>query len=182
MPAPILYESGMSTEDNPYLASLKAVTKVRAFKDFGSYQGDWLAYLENGSWVRGSYGSCSHCDAYQAEFDTKEPTKASLKKFAKQYLDEPYTTRSLLKVLIEDWDSEEQIRFVIDTIENADKDLCRMLLREIEEKKKEIEKLESAIAYEKSKNEDLQRNMTKWHTKYAEVVLEREKEKHGEKW
>lgn len=45
---------------------------VREFEEFGSYQGDWLAKVElqdgRVGWVRGSYGSCSGCDAFQAEF------------------------------------------------------------------------------------------------------------------
>ncbi len=50
----------------------KAGAKVFDFKEFGSYQGDWLAFVEyNGEKgiVKGSYGSCSGCDAFQAEFD-----------------------------------------------------------------------------------------------------------------
>jgi hypothetical protein len=45
---------------------------VHSFREFGSYQGDWLAKV---TWkgelgfVRGSYGSCSGCDAYQSECD-----------------------------------------------------------------------------------------------------------------
>ena len=45
---------------------------VHAFQEFGSYQGDWLAKVSFGGnlgWIRGSYGSCSGCDAFQSEFD-----------------------------------------------------------------------------------------------------------------
>lgn len=45
---------------------------VHIFKEFGSYQGDWWAKVTYGpfiGWVRGSYGSCSGCDAFQSEFD-----------------------------------------------------------------------------------------------------------------
>jgi hypothetical protein len=46
---------------------------IHAFKEFGSYQGDWWAKvtLEDGrqGWVHGYYGSCSGCDALQATFD-----------------------------------------------------------------------------------------------------------------
>lgn len=45
---------------------------VVEFKTTGSYQGTWGAIVDyNGerSLVTGYYGSCSHCDAYQAEFD-----------------------------------------------------------------------------------------------------------------
>jgi hypothetical protein len=40
--------------------------------EFGSYQGDWFAFVEyqgKRGWVQGSYGSCSGCDAFQSEFD-----------------------------------------------------------------------------------------------------------------
>jgi hypothetical protein len=41
---------------------------VKEFKEFGSYQGTWIAILEDGRFVEGSYGSCSGCDAFQGEF------------------------------------------------------------------------------------------------------------------
>lgn len=54
----------------------KAGAEVFAYEEFGSYQGDWLAFVEyNGERgiVQGSYGSCSGCDAFQGEFDYSEP-------------------------------------------------------------------------------------------------------------
>ena len=46
--------------------------KVLAFAEFGSYQGNWWAHVEfpNGEryFIEGSYGSCSGCDSFQAEF------------------------------------------------------------------------------------------------------------------
>ena len=50
---------------------VKAGAKVLAFQEFGDYQGSWYALVEyNGErgWVEGSYGSCSGCDAFEAEF------------------------------------------------------------------------------------------------------------------
>lgn len=49
-----------------------AGAKVVAFKEFGSYQGTFFARIEKDGetlFVEGSYGSCSGCDSYQAEFD-----------------------------------------------------------------------------------------------------------------
>ena len=43
---------------------------VHAYREFGSYQGDWLAKVTfNGreGWIRDYYGSCSGCDALQGE-------------------------------------------------------------------------------------------------------------------
>jgi hypothetical protein len=48
---------------------------LHAFESFGSYQGDWWADVtHNGvrGFVHGSFGSCSHCDAFEAEFDHGE--------------------------------------------------------------------------------------------------------------
>jgi hypothetical protein len=45
---------------------------IHYFESFGSYQGDWWAratYQGKTGWIHGSYGSCSGCDAFQAEFD-----------------------------------------------------------------------------------------------------------------
>ncbi len=50
----------------------KAGAKVYAFKEFGSYQGTWLAlvkYKDDFGIIEGSYGSCSGCDSFQGEFD-----------------------------------------------------------------------------------------------------------------
>lgn len=49
----------------------KAGAKVLAFHEFGSYQGEWYALVEyqgERGWIEGSYGSCSGCDAFEAEF------------------------------------------------------------------------------------------------------------------
>ena len=52
-----------------YSEALEAAgAKVKQFKHFGSYQGTWMALLEDGRIVTGSYGSCSGCDAFEAEF------------------------------------------------------------------------------------------------------------------
>ena len=52
-------------------ALLAAGAEVLAYKSFGSYQGDWycIAKVEGRvKIVHGSYGSCSHCDAFENEF------------------------------------------------------------------------------------------------------------------
>lgn len=51
-------------------ALIAAGAKMIAFKEFGSYQGEWYALVEyNGErgWVSGGYGSCSACDAFEGE-------------------------------------------------------------------------------------------------------------------
>lgn len=56
-----------------YIGALEAAgATVLADSHFGSYQGDWLAlvdYKGQRGFVHGSYGSCSGCDSFQAEFD-----------------------------------------------------------------------------------------------------------------
>jgi len=68
------------------LALEKAGATVLDFKHFGSYQGTWLAFVEyNGEKgiVEGSFGSCSGCDAFQAEFDYCDEPEISDGKFYK---------------------------------------------------------------------------------------------------
>lgn len=70
----------------------KAGATVHAFEYFGDYQGTWVAkvtYLGQDGWVVGSYGSCSGCDAFQAEFDHSYPQdkyERKLAKFGMSYL------------------------------------------------------------------------------------------------
>lgn len=55
-----------------YQEALEAAgATVTHFDSFGSYQGDWLAlvtYDGRTGWIKGSFGSCSGCDAFAAEF------------------------------------------------------------------------------------------------------------------
>lgn len=74
-----------------YKTALEAAgASVREFKKFGSYQGDWFAILNNGNVVSGSYGSCSGCDAFEAEFGWSEEEAPDyqdrLASFGRQYL------------------------------------------------------------------------------------------------
>lgn len=51
-------------------ALVAAGCNVLAYKEFGSYQGDWLAKVEKDGetfWVHDYFGSCSVCDALQAD-------------------------------------------------------------------------------------------------------------------
>ena len=62
----------------------KAGCNVLAFEEFGSYQGEWYAFVEyNGEKgiVQGSYGSCSGCDAFQAEFSYSDERSESNGKY-----------------------------------------------------------------------------------------------------
>jgi hypothetical protein len=60
-----------------YEIALEAAgAKVVAIKDFGDYQGTWIAKLEDGRYVSGSFGSCPGCDAFEAEFGYHKGTCA----------------------------------------------------------------------------------------------------------
>lgn len=75
----------------------KAGCKVLNFNEFGSYQGTWLAFVEyNGEKgiVEGSYGSCSGCDSFQAEFDYyDEPVEKDGKYFKSHWNDDEEITK-----------------------------------------------------------------------------------------
>lgn len=78
-----------------YSSALEAAgATVLQFEQFGSYQGDWFALVSyNGEigWVNGSYGSCSHCDAFESEFgwndDERSDYQQRLVDFGRTYLD-----------------------------------------------------------------------------------------------
>jgi glutaredoxin len=123
-----------------YQSALEAAgATVLAFKEFGSYQGEWWAKVRHKRktrWVCGSYGSCSGCDAFEAEFgynedrceehrydweDEKSPAcdackaaKASatekLAKFGAVYLEDTKTQSEAEKEALRnlDWDSDAQ--------------------------------------------------------------------------
>lgn len=86
-----------------YREALEAAgAKVEAFEEFGSYQGDWIAKVEiNGKrgWVHDYYGSCSGCDAFEAEFSYRnEETPEKLAAFGKTYLDDLKTDDEILVI------------------------------------------------------------------------------------
>lgn len=85
-----------------YQEALEAAgATVEIYKEFGSYQGEWVAKIGSDKWVLGSYGSCSGCDAFEQEFDysdTKKPDyQERLASFGKSYLDSSYTTKELIE-------------------------------------------------------------------------------------
>lgn len=92
-----------------------AGAKVLAYKSFGSYQGDWFAkveYKDKKGWIKGSYGSCSVCDAWKSEAGYMSRTKKEWKKlctnFAQEYLNNILTFEEVLSEAKENlsWDLE----------------------------------------------------------------------------
>jgi hypothetical protein len=77
-------------------ALVAAGCEVLEFEMTGSYQGDWYALVKSSDCtigvVRGSYGSCSYCDAFEGEFGYRDEDapdyKAKLKDFGMTYLPE----------------------------------------------------------------------------------------------
>jgi hypothetical protein len=48
---------------------------IHEFQEFGSYQGDWWALVTidgEKAWIHGSFGSCSGCDSFEAEFGSQD--------------------------------------------------------------------------------------------------------------
>jgi hypothetical protein len=109
---------------NPYKVCLeKAGAKVFAFQDFGSYQGNWFAFIEHQGkkyLVGGAYGSCSGCDAFAAEADYEDRTptewEALCKTFGEPYLNDPMDLGNEIKKFKEEssWDSDalEVVKFL----------------------------------------------------------------------
>ena len=99
-------------------ALIAAGAEVLEFAKFGDYSGEWFAKVRyNGEtgWIQDWYGSCSYCDAFQAEFDWDsdfacEDTQVQLANFGRVYLDDLQTTEQILAYFAEsaDWDSDSE--------------------------------------------------------------------------
>ena len=89
-----------------YRDALKAAgANVLAFESFGDWQGSWVALVEyrgERGWVQGSFGSCDHCDAFQAEFgwdwidEERDDYLQRLASFGESYLGGLQTTAQVL--------------------------------------------------------------------------------------
>ena len=84
-------------------ALVAAGAKVIAFQEFGDWQGSWVALVEykgERGWVQGSFGSCDHCDAFQAKFgwfdDEQDDYQQRLASFGESYLGGLQTTAQVL--------------------------------------------------------------------------------------
>lgn len=97
---------------------------VLDFENFGSYQGEWWARVQFPSgeifFVPGSYGSCSGCDAFEAEFewdsDERPDYAHRLRDFGREYLTNCYTLQGAIieasKNLSWDHDAEEMVEWL----------------------------------------------------------------------
>lgn len=104
-----------------YTTCLKmAGAEVLAYKQFGSYQGDWWALVKIGEvtgWVNGSFGSCDGCDAFQSEFDWDSKEKPDyahrLAAFGRGYLDSIYSQEAAEKEAARniEWDHDARKMF-----------------------------------------------------------------------
>lgn len=89
-----------------YRIALEAAgAEVVEYKEFGSYQGTWIAFLKDGSFVEGAYGSCSGCDAFHAEFSYGEPYEQNNK-----YFDESYEEITYEEYLIEKEEYDNRLK------------------------------------------------------------------------
>ena len=89
-----------------YEQSLVAAgAQVLAFESFGDWQGSWVAlvdYRGERGWVQGSFGSCSECDSFQAEFgwdwidEERDDYLQRLASFGESYLGGLQTTQQVI--------------------------------------------------------------------------------------
>jgi hypothetical protein len=88
-------------------ALIAAGANIIVFEKFGDWQGSWIALVEyrgERGWVQGSFGSCDHCDSFEAEFgwgldednETEVQYQARLASFGESYLGGLQTTESVL--------------------------------------------------------------------------------------
>lgn len=108
-----------------YASALAATgVVVLDFEEFGSYQGDWWSEVKfpNGEvyYVNGSYGSCSGCDSFEAEFGWDDGDKPDylhrLKEFGLDYLTDCMTLDQAIdqagRNLSWDMDAQEMVNWL----------------------------------------------------------------------
>lgn len=103
---------------NYQLALHMTGVKVIGYEMFGSYQGDWWALVEFPNheryFVGGSYGSCSGCDAFEAEFGWNDESKPDyahrLRDFGLEYLTDCRTREQAVEEASHNlsWDHDAQ--------------------------------------------------------------------------
>ena len=101
-----------------YKSAIEAAgAKVLEFSTFGSWQGEWVALVEykgEAGWVLGAFGSCSHCDAFDAEFGYEyhddENYEKRLADFGETYLHHLMSTEPTAKHFdcSAEWDQESE--------------------------------------------------------------------------
>lgn len=102
-----------------HLALEAAGCEVLEYEYTGSYQGEWYALVKHEGEigvVRGSYGSCSVCDAFEGEFgwdyDKEENYQERLADFGRGYLPTlpiDHEISQLEKSVVEyDWGDERE--------------------------------------------------------------------------
>ena len=98
-------------------ALIAAGANVIAFENFGDWQGSWVALVEYKSergWVRGWFGTCDHCDAFEGEFgwdaEYEDDYQERLASFGESYLGGLQTTEQVAKHFDVDaeWDSDSE--------------------------------------------------------------------------
>jgi hypothetical protein len=98
--------------------------KVLGFATFGSYQGDWWAYVEFPNreryFINDTYGSCTVCDAFEARFSEGSPSDPDylhrLRDFGLEYLAACMTAEQALQRAGEnvewDFDANDMVSWV----------------------------------------------------------------------
>jgi hypothetical protein len=95
-----------------YQRALEAAgARILRFQYFGSYQGDWFALVEYNNKkqvIHGYFGSCTICDAFQAEFGYEDEDEEKLKEFGQGYLEHPIDLEDYIEkfTLQSEWDMD----------------------------------------------------------------------------
>lgn len=110
-----------------YKAALAAAGATPlAYEQFGSYQGSWWAECElpNGEivYVNGGFGSCSGCDAFEAEFGWDDEKKSDyperLRDFGRDYLTNCYTISEAIEKASENLDRDFNAQEEVDWLKS----------------------------------------------------------------
>ncbi|WZK98993.1 hypothetical protein NGRRMQZB_92 [Escherichia phage Dru_SM1] len=116
-----------------YVSALEAAgCEVLDFVEFGCYQGEWLALIRKDGVLgvcEGSYGSCSGCDSFQAEFgwgDEESPDyQKRLAEFGESYLPANSFEEMIAKLQkdIENYDWDDDYKSMLETVREWQKNI-----------------------------------------------------------
>lgn len=117
----LLRESSDYEKYQGYWGALVAAgATVHVFQEFGDYQGTWIALVTYGletGWINGSYGSCSGCDAFQAEFGYEKESFDKIADFGETYLGTIISADAMKKQFEKDSEWDDDAASIIKFIE-----------------------------------------------------------------
>lgn len=113
-----------------YKDALEAAgAQVLEFAQFGNYSGQWVAKVRYGGetgYIQDWWGSCSHCDAFEAEvgygYDDEEDYNKRLAVFGRRYLDTILPAQHYIDMYVKQKDDylSEESREALDWIRHIE--------------------------------------------------------------